>query len=152
MSIDERLRELGLVLPPTPTPMATYATAVRHGDLLYLSGHGPLRPDGTWVEGRLGKDLDVAAGRAAARQTGLAMLSTIRAQLGSLDKVTRIVKALGFVNATAEFTDHPAVINGFSDLMVEVFGPRGLGARSAVGAPSLPSNIAVEVEAIFAVG
>jgi enamine deaminase RidA (YjgF/YER057c/UK114 family) len=130
--------------------MATYATAVLHGDLLFVSGTGPLRPDGTYVAGRLGADMDVAQGQAAARLVALAMLATVRAQIGSLDRVARIVKVLGFVHATPEFTDHPKVMNGFSDLMVEIFGEAGLGARSAVGAPSLPAGIPVEVEAIFA--
>jgi enamine deaminase RidA (YjgF/YER057c/UK114 family) len=149
MSIDARLAELKLELPTPPKPMATYATAVRQGNLLYVSGTGPLRPDGSYVSGRLGENLDVAAGREAARLCALAMLATVKAKAGSLDRVERIVKVLGFVNATPGFTEHPKVINGFSDLMVEVFGEAGLGARSAVGAPSLPSGIAVEVEAIF---
>jgi enamine deaminase RidA (YjgF/YER057c/UK114 family) len=150
MSIEARLAELKLVLPAPPKPMATYATAVRHGDLLFVSGTGPLRPDGTYVTGRLGDDLDVAAGQAAARLAGLALLATVRAHAGSLDRVARVVKVLGLVNATPDFADHPLVINGFSDLMVQIFGERGLGARSAFGAPSLPSQIAVEIEAIFA--
>jgi enamine deaminase RidA (YjgF/YER057c/UK114 family) len=110
-----------------------------------------LRPDGTYVVGKLGAGLDVAAGREAARLTGLAMLATVKAHLGSLDKVARIVKVLGMVNATAEFAEHPQVINGFSDLMVQVFGDLALAARSAVGTASLPAGIAVEVEAVFAV-
>jgi enamine deaminase RidA (YjgF/YER057c/UK114 family) len=150
MSIEDRLRELHIELPPAPTPMATYATAVRHGDLLYISGHGPLRPDGGYVTGRLGADLTVEQGQAAARLVALAMLATIRAQTGSLDTIERLVRALGFVHATPDFTEHPRVINGFSDCLVEVLGVRGVGARSAVGAPSLPVGIAVEVEAIFA--
>lgn len=147
--IEARLRELGLTLPEPPKPMATYATAVRLGELVYVSGTGPLQPDGSYRRGRLGADLDVAAGQAEARLCALAMLATVRAQVGSLDRVARIVKVLGFVHATPEFTDHPKVMNGFSDLMVQIFGERGLGARSAVGAPSLPSGIAVEVEGIF---
>jgi enamine deaminase RidA (YjgF/YER057c/UK114 family) len=146
---EARLRELGLTLPEPPKPMATYATAVRLGELLYVSGTGPLQPDGSYLVGRLGADLDVAAGQAAARLCALAMLATVRAHVGSLDRVARIVKVLGFVHATPEFFDHPKVMNGFSDLMVQIFGERGLGARSAVGAPSLPSGIAVEVEGIF---
>ena len=147
--IDTRLSELGLTLPSPPKPMATYSTAVRLGDLLYVSGTGPLRSDGSYVTGRLGADLDVAAGQAAAKLCALAMLATVRAQAGSLDAVARLVKVLGFVHATPDFADHPKVMNGFSDLMVQIFGDAGLGARSAVGAPSLPSGIAVEVEAIF---
>ncbi len=131
--------------------MATYLTAVRHGDLLYVSGHGPLKSDGSLHVGRLGADLDVAAGQAAARQVGLAILATVRSHLGSLDKVVRLVKVLGLVNSTAEFTDQPKVMNGFSDLMVEVFGDPGKGARSAIGTNTLPGGIAVEIEAIFQV-
>ena len=151
MGAEDRLAELNLQLPPAPKPVATYVTAVRQGDLLYVSGHGPLRADGTLHTGKLGVDLDVAAGQAAARQTGLAILATVRSHLGSLDKVVRLVKVLGMVNSTPDFVDHPKVVNGYSDLMVEVFGDAGKGARSAVGMGSLPGNIAVEVEAIFEV-
>ena len=151
MSHEARLLALGLELPAAPRPIATYATVVRHGDLLYTAGHGPLRPDGTHITGKLGASLDVAAGREAARLTGLVILATLRAHLGSLDRVARLVKVLGIVNATPEFTDHPQVINGFSDLMIQVFGDAGLAARSAIGTSSLPSGIAVEIEAIVAV-
>ena len=151
MGPEARLKQLKLQLPPAPKPVATYVTAVRHGDLLYVSGHGPLRADGTLHQGKVGADLDVAAGQAAARQTGLAILATVRGHIGSLDHVVRLVKAFGMVNATPEFVEHPKVINGFSDLMVEVFGEKGKGARSAVGMGSLPGNIAVEIEAIFQV-
>jgi len=151
MGAEARLAELGLTLPPPPKPVANYLPAVRHGDLLYVSGHGPLRPDGSLMVGRVGADLDLDAGRLAARQVGLAVLATLRAHLGSLDRVARLVKALGLVNCTPEFVDQPKVINGFSDLMVEVFGEPGKAARSAVGAPSLPGGIAVEIEAIFQV-
>jgi enamine deaminase RidA (YjgF/YER057c/UK114 family) len=152
MGAEARLAELKLELPPAPKPVATYVTAARLGDLLYVSGHGPLRPDGTLHTGKVGADLDVAAGQAAARQTGLAILATVRSHLGSLDKVKRLVKVLGMVNATPEFVEHPKVINGFSDLMVQVFGESGKGARSAVGMGSLPGGISVEIEAIFQVG
>lgn len=151
MGAEARLAELKLELPAAPKPVATYVTAVRVGDLLYVSGHGPLRADGTLHVGRVGADLDVASGQAAARQTGLAILATVRGHLGSLDKVVRLVKVLGMVNATHEFVEHPKVINGCSDLMVEVFGDAGKAARSAVGMGSLPGNIAVEIEAIFQV-
>jgi enamine deaminase RidA (YjgF/YER057c/UK114 family) len=151
MGADARLAELKLTLPPAPKPVATYRPAVRHGDLLYVSGHGPLRPDGTLHLGRVGEDLDLEAGRAAAHQTGLAILATVRDQLGSLDKVVRLVKVLGLVNSTHDFVDHPKVINGFSDLMVEIFGEAGKGARSAFGVAALPGGMAVEVEAIFEV-
>ncbi len=151
MGADARLAELKLELPQAPKPVATYLTAVRQGDLLYVSGHGPYRSDGTLHTGKLGADLDVDAGRAAARQTGLAILATVRDHLGSLDRVVRLVKALGMVNCTPDFVDQPKVINGFSDLMVEVFGDAGKAARSAIGMVALPSNIAVEIEAIFEV-
>jgi enamine deaminase RidA (YjgF/YER057c/UK114 family) len=151
MGAEARLAELNLTLPPPPRPVATYVTAVLHGDLLYVSGHGPLRPDGTMHTGKVGGDLDVAAGKAAARQVGLAILATVKDHLGSLDDVVRLVKVLGLVNCTPDFGQQPMVINGFSDLMVEVFGDAGKGARSAIGAPALPGNIAVEIEAIFQV-
>jgi enamine deaminase RidA (YjgF/YER057c/UK114 family) len=151
MGAEERVQALGLELPTAPKPVATYVTAARHGDLLYVSGHGPLRVDGTMMTGRVGADLDVSAGIAAARQTGLAILATLRATLGSLDRVERLIKSLGMVNAAPEFTEHPKVINGYSELMKEVFGEAGVGARSAVGMGSLPGNMAVEIEAIFQV-
>ena len=151
MGAEARLQELNLSLPPTPKPMATYLTAVRTGNLLYLSGHGPLKDDGTLHLGKLGGGMGVDAGRDAARQTGLAILATIRGQLGSLDRVVRLVKVLGLVNSDPDFVDHPKVINGFSDLMVEVFGEAGRGARSAFGVAALPGGMAVEIEAIFEV-
>ena len=118
--------------------------------MAYVSGHGPLKPDGTMMTGKVGSEVDQQQGYAAARQTGLAILSTLRGQLGSLDRVGRLVKTLGMVNAAPDFQQHPAVINGFSDLMSQVFGAdSGVGARSAVGMGSLPGNISVEVEAIF---
>jgi enamine deaminase RidA (YjgF/YER057c/UK114 family) len=151
MGAEARLAELKLELPPAPRPVATYVTALRQGDLVYISGHGPLRPDGTLHIGKVGVDLDIEQARAAARQTGLAILATLRDNLGSLDKVVRLVKVFGMVNSTPDFVEHPKVINGFSDLMVEVFGEAGKGARSAVGMGSLPANMAVEIEAIFQV-
>jgi enamine deaminase RidA (YjgF/YER057c/UK114 family) len=149
MSAEARVKELGLVLPPAPKPVATYVPCVRVGNLLYVSGHGPLRPDRTLVTGRVGAELNEAQGRDAARVVGLAMLATLQAQLGTLDRVVRLIKTLGMVNSAPDFLNHPQVINGFSDLMVEVFGESGKGARSAVGMGPLPGNIAVEVEAIF---
>ncbi len=152
MGADARVAELQLELPPVPKPVATYVTALRLGDLLYVSGHGPLRPDGSMILGKVGADCDVAVGQTAARQTGLAILATLRGHLGSLDQVVRLVKVLGMVNCTPDFNDHPQVINGFSNLMVEVFGEdAGKGARSAVGMGSLPGGITVEIEAIFQV-
>lgn len=150
MTHEQRLARLQLVLPPAPQPAAVYRSVVVVQGLAYVSGHGPLRADGTWIEGRVGADLDLAAGRAAARQTGLAILATLRAHLGSLDRVKRVVKLLGMVNSTPDFADHPQVINGCSELFAEVFGEGdGIGARSAVGFVSLPGNIAVEIEGIF---
>ena len=151
MSHEARLAKLGVTLPPAPKPMATYATAVQSGNLLYTSGHGPLRADGSFVVGKLGATLDVDAGREAARLTALALLATVKAHLGSLDRVVSVVKVLGMVNATPEFGEHPQVVNGFSDLLVQVFGDAGVAARSAVGTAGLPLGIAVEVEAIFEV-
>jgi enamine deaminase RidA (YjgF/YER057c/UK114 family) len=150
MSAEKRLIELKLELPPAPKPVAVYRTVVVAGNVAYVSGHGPLKSDGTMISGRVGADLDLAAGKAAARQTGLAILASLRAQLGSLDRVSRLLKMVGMVNATPDFRDHPAVINGCSELFAEVFGSEnGIGARSAVGMGSLPGNIAVEIEAIF---
>ena len=149
---ETRIQELHLMLPPAPKPVAKYRTALLLGDLLYVSGHGPLQPDGSLIKGRVGADLTLEQGQAAARQVGLAVLSTVRATLGSLNKVKRLVKTLGMVNSTADFKEHPAVINGFSDLMAEVFGEdAGVGARSAVGTNALPNNIPVEIECIFEV-
>jgi enamine deaminase RidA (YjgF/YER057c/UK114 family) len=151
MGAEDRLAQLRLELPPAPKPVATYVTALRVDDMLYVSGHGPLRSDGTMITGRLGDDMDVPGGIAAARQTGLAILSTVRSHLGSLDNVVRLVKSLGMVNSTPDFGDQPRVINGYSDLMKDVFGDAGVGTRSAVGMGALPGGIAVEIEAIFQV-
>lgn len=151
MSAEARLAELKLELPKAPKPAGTYSPIVQIGDLVYVSGHGPLKSDDTLICGRVGDDLTEEQGIAAARQVGLAILATLRKNLGSLDRVVRAVKVLGMVNCTADFRNHPKVINGFSDLMVEVWGENGRAARSAVGMGSLPSNIAVEVEAIFQV-
>ena len=150
MSAEKRLLELKLELPTAPKPVAVYKSVVIAGNLAYVSGHGPLKSDGTMIVGRVGAELDLAGGQAAARQVGLAILATLRAQLGRLDRVQRLIKTLGMVNSAPKFYDHPKVINGFSELMAEVFGPEnGIGARSAVGMGPLPGNIAVEVEAIF---
>src|SRR5688572_16369659 len=150
MSAEARIAELKLELPPAPKPVAVYKPLVIVGNLAYVSGHGPLKSDKTLMIGRVGADLDLAGGKAAARQTGLAILATLREQLGSLDRVKRVIKVLGMVNCTPEFAEHPAVINGCSELFADVFGrENGIGARSAVGMGSLPGNIAVEIEAIF---
>jgi enamine deaminase RidA (YjgF/YER057c/UK114 family) len=149
---EARVQELNLTLPPAPKPVAVYKTAVKHGDLLYVSGHGPLKADKTMITGRLGQDMNVDQGKEAARQVGLAVLATVRSHLGSLDKVKRLVKTFGMVNCTDDFKDQPLVINGFSELMRDVFGDdAGVGARSAIGHNSLPGNIAVEIECIFQV-
>ncbi len=149
MSIEQRITELGLQLPEPPGPGGTYSPVLVTGNTAYVSGHGPVQMDGTMIKGRVGGDLSEDQGIEAARAVGLTMLATIRAQLGSLDRVKRIVKVLGMVNATADFENHPRVINGFSDLMVEIWGENGRAARSAVGMGSLPGNIAVEIEAIL---
>ena len=150
MSAEARLKELKLELPPAPKPAGVYKPVVVVGNMAYVSGHGPLKSDGTMITGKVGADTDQQGGHAAARQTGLAILASLRSSLGSLDRVRRLVKSLGMVNATVDFKQHPAVINGYSELMAEVFGSdNGVGARSAVGMGSLPGNITVEVEAIF---
>ncbi len=150
-SIKKRLKELGIELPVVSPPVATYVNAVRVGNLIYLSGKGPLKADGTSITGKIGKQVSIEQGQAAARWTGLQLLAALKAEIGSLNKVKRIVKVLGMVNCDSDFTQHPLVINGFSDLMVEVFGERGKHARSAVGMGSLPGNISVEIEMIVAV-
>ncbi len=148
-SFDSRIEALNLVLPQAPKPLALYTPAIVTGNLMYLAGHTPLRVDGTLITGVLGENMTVEEGKLAARQVGLAMLSTIRHHLGSLNRVQRLIKVLGMVNCTPDFGQHPAVINGFSELMAEVFGRDcGIGARSAVGM-FLPMNIAVEIEAVF---
>ena len=151
-SAEQRLRALGLDLPPAPTPVATYVTTVRVGDTLYVSGTGPRRPEGGYVQGKVGADLSIEEGSQAARLAGLNILSALREALGSLDRVVRVAKVHGMVNAAPDFAEHPQVINGFSNLMVEVFGDEaGTGTRSAVGMGSLPFNIPVEIESTFVV-
>ena len=152
MSAEARLAELKLELPPAPKPAGVYKPMVVVGKLCYVSGHGPLKADGTMLVGKVGADVDQQAGYAAARQTALAILSTLKAGLGSLDKVKRVIKTLGMVNCTPDFQQHPAVINGYSELLAQVFGPdAGVGARSAVGMGSLPGNIITEIEVILEV-
>lgn len=149
---ESRVQELRLVLPLAPKPVAKYKTAVLAGNMLYVSGHGPLKEDKTMITGRVGADLNLEQGKAAARQVGLAILATVRSTLGTLDKVKRLVKTFGLVQCANEFRNQPLVINGFSELMAEVFGDEdGVGARSAVGTNALPGNIAVEIECIFEV-
>jgi len=145
---EARLRELGIELPPVPPPAGTFVHAARTGNLLFLTGHPPIRGDGSVILGRLGQDLDADAGYEAARVAALGMLATLRHELGSLDKVRRIVKVNGAVNATPNFLQHTHVINGASDLLVQIFGQAGEHARLAVGYSSLPWNICLEVELI----
>ena len=150
MSAEARLEELGITLPPPPPPGGVYKPLVVYGNLAYLSGHGPLQADGTYMTGRVGDDVDLAGAQAAARQTGLSLLSTVQAQLGSIDKIRRVIKSLGFVNSTDDFAEQPAVINGYSELYRDIFGDEnGVGARSAIGTSILPGNIPVEIEVIF---
>jgi enamine deaminase RidA (YjgF/YER057c/UK114 family) len=146
---EERLQALGLTLPAVPAPMANYVPYRLAGNLLYLSGQGPKRPDGSFMVGRLGKDASVEQGYEAARLTGLQLLAVAKAAIGELSRVEAVVKLLGMVNAEPTFGDHPKVINGCSDLLVEVFGDAGRHARSAVGMGSLPNGIMVEIEAIL---
>lgn len=149
MSAEARLKELKLELPPAPKPGGVYKPCVQVGNLLYVSGHGPINTDGTLIRGRVGVDLDEQQAFAAARQVGLTILASVRAYLGSLDRVVRTVKTLGMVNAVPDFTRHPQVINGYSELLRDLYGENGVGARSAVGMGSLPGNIPVEIEVIF---
>jgi len=149
--VEARIRDLGITLGDPGKPLASYVHAVRSGNLLFLAGKGPRDAEGTLIRGKVGTDLTVEQGYEAARFTAIEQLAALKAEIGDLNKVERIVKVLGMVNADASFTDHPEVVNGFSDLMVEVFGERGRHARSAVGTASLPRNMAVEVEMIVQV-
>lgn len=146
---DLRIIELGLILPPAPKPAGVYKPVLVVDNILYVSGQGPIRSDGTLMTGKLGADLDTEEGKLAARQVGLTMLSTLKTHFGELKKIKRIIKVLGMVNSAPNYDKQPAVINGFSELMAEVFGEEnGIGVRSAVGM-ILPSNIPVEIEAMF---
>jgi enamine deaminase RidA (YjgF/YER057c/UK114 family) len=149
-SPERRLQTLGIVLPPAPKPAGLYKPCLVVGSQVLVSGHGPLLPDGSLIRGRVGHDLDADDGKAAARQVGLAILATLVAGLGGLDRIGRVVKVLGMVNSTPDFTEHPHVLNGCSELFAELWGPdRGVGVRSAVGLAALPGDIAVEIEATF---
>ena len=148
---EEKIKELGIILKEPSKPVANYVNAVRTGNLIFLAGKGPRTPDGKLITGKLGEDMSVEQGYEAARTVAISQLAVLKSELGDLNKVKRIVKVLGMVNATPDFTDHPEVINGFSDLMVEVFGEKGKHARAAVGMGSLPRNIAVEIELIVEV-
>ncbi len=149
--VEKRLKEKGIILPENAKPIANYVSAVRSGNLLFLAGKGPLKSPGLYITGKVGPDLTIEQAYEAARLTGILQLSAIKEAIGNLDKVKRIVKVLGMVNCNADFTDHPKVINGFSDLMVEIFGEKGKHARSSVGMSSLPNNMAVEIELIVEV-
>ncbi|HKC36520.1 MAG TPA: RidA family protein [Chitinophagaceae bacterium] len=148
---ETRLKEKGIVLAAPGKPVANYVNVVRVGNLLFLAGKGPTKPDGSNITGKVGKDLTIEQGYEAARLTAINHLAVLKAELGSLNKVKRIVKVLGMVNCTEDFKDQPKVINGYSDLMVEIFGEKGKHARSAVGMYALPFNTAVEVEVIVEV-
>jgi len=149
-SPEENFAALGLTLPPAPKPLGVYKPGLRVDHFYYVSGHGTVQTDGSLIIGRIGVDLDIEEGKLAARQVGLAILATLKAQLGSLNRIKRVIKVLGMVNATDDFLRHPYVINGCSELFAQVWGEEnGIGVRSAVGMGSLPDNIPVEIEAIF---
>ena len=148
IDFDQRLKDLNIVLAKPSPPLASYVKTVRTGNLIFMAGHGPDKPDGSRVTGRLGADLSIEQGQEAARSTGISLLSSLKAEIGDLNKVKRIVKVLGFVNSTPDFSDQSKVMNGFSDLMIEVFGDKGKHARSAIGMPTLPANWATEVEMV----
>jgi enamine deaminase RidA (YjgF/YER057c/UK114 family) len=150
MSAEENFKKLNLELPPAPTPIGVYVPLLIDGKYCYVSGHGPRLPDKTLIRGRVGVDMDQDEGKLAARQVGLAILATLKHHLGSLDKIKRVIKVFGMVNANTSFEKHPYVINGCSELFAQVWGTEnGIGVRSAVGMGSLPDNIPVEIEAIF---
>ena len=151
MNAEQKLKELGIVLPESPKPVANYVRAIRTGNLLFVSGHGPYNDGKILISGKLGKELTIEEGYKTARNVAVNCLASIRANLGSLDKVKRVVKLLGMVNCTEDFKDQPKVVNGASDLLVEVFGEGGRHARSAVGMQALPNQIPVEIEMILEV-
>ncbi len=149
-SAAEQFEKLGLTLPPAPEPVGVYKPFLRVGNLVYVSGHGPVKEDGTLTKGRVGRELTMEEGKTAAQQVGLAILATLKKNLGSFDRIGRVIKVLGMVNCVPEFERHPFVINGCSELFAKVWGAdNGVGVRSAVGMGSLPDNIPVEIEAIF---
>lgn len=151
MQVEQRLQELGIELPPVPSPAGNYVHAVQTGNLLFLSGKGPRNADGSAPTGKVGRDVTTEEAYTHARTVGLTLIAVLKETLGDLDRVARVVKVLGMVNAAPDFGEQPQVINGCSDLMVQVFGDRGRHARSAVGMGSLPGGITVEIEAIFEV-
>ncbi len=150
MSIEARLSELNIELPSAPPRGGIYQPVLIVGDQAFFSGHGPYQSDGTYISGKVGADIDVAMGQAAARQTGLAILASMKAHLGSLDRIKRVIKLLGMVDCPPDFKQHPQVINGCSELYSDIFGEdAGVGVRSAVGMGSLPGGMAVEIEGVF---
>ena len=150
MTPEENFALLGLILPPAPKPVGLYKPCLVDGNHCYVSGHGPVKTDGSLIKGRIGFDMDDETGKEAAQQVGLAILATLKATLGSLDKVKRVIKVLGMVGCVPEFENHPFVINGCSELFAKVWGnENGVGVRSAVGMGSLPGAIPVEIEALF---
>ena len=150
MRADQRFEQLGLSLPPAPSPLGVYKPCLIDGKYLYVSGHGPFRNDKSLIIGRVGKELNIEDGKLAARQVGLTILSTIKSNVGSFDKIKRVIKVFGMVNCISEFEKHPYIINGCSELFAAVWGEEnGIGVRSAVGMGSLPDNIPVEIEVMF---
>jgi len=150
MSAEKNFAALQLNLPPAPTPAGVYKPCLVDGKYLYVSGHGPVRDDKSLITGRVGKDMDADTAKLAAQQVGLTILSSVKAKIGSLDKIKRVIKVLGMVNAEPNFEKHPFVINGCSELFAKIWGEEnGVGVRSAVGMGSLPNNIAVEIEVLF---
>lgn len=151
IDFDKKMTELGIVLSPPTKPIANYVKAVRTGNLIFLSGHGPTKADGSNITGKVGKDLTIEQGYEAAKVTAIGLISTLKAELGDLNKIKRIVKVNGWVNCNPDFADQPKVINGCSDLMVSLFGEKGRHARAAMGVVALPNNIAVEIEMVVEV-
>ncbi len=150
MDNETRLKELNLLLPPAPEPKGVYTPMLRDGKYIYVSGHLPVKSDGTLIKGKIGKEMDMEEGKLAARQAGLSILSTLATNLGSLNRIKRVIKVTGMANTTVDFEKHPYVINGCSELFASVFGmENGVGVRSAVGMGSLPENVPVEIEAVF---
>ncbi|MEO5907636.1 MAG: RidA family protein [Ginsengibacter sp.] len=146
---DEQLQETGFILPPQPKPGGVCKPFLQSGNLIYVSGHGPVMEDGSLIKGKVALDINADAAKLAARQTGLTILATLKSNLGSLDKIKRVIKVFGMVNCTLDFEQQPYVINGCSELFAQIWGDDGIGVRSAVGMGSLPGNIPVEIEAIF---
>jgi len=151
VDFDKHLKELNIVLTTPSPPIASYVKTVRVGNLVFTAGHGPDKPDGSRITGRVGEDLTLEQGQEAARLTGIALLSSLKAEIGDLNKVKRIVKVLGMVQSSPDFKDQPKVMNAFSDLMVQVFGEKGKHARSAVGVNAIPANWATEIEMVVEV-